>query len=88
MSMLSGKRLVTGVSRGISRASALALAASVAFIAGPESSYITGSNLTVDGGMNVLNASVARVAQMINGNTYQRGGRCHGQRGEETQHLF
>jgi NAD(P)-dependent dehydrogenase (short-subunit alcohol dehydrogenase family) len=28
------------------------IAAAVAFIAGPESSYITGSNRTVDGGMN------------------------------------
>jgi 3-oxoacyl-[acyl-carrier protein] reductase len=29
------------------------IAAMVAFIAGPESWYITGANLTVDGGMNV-----------------------------------
>jgi 3-oxoacyl-[acyl-carrier protein] reductase len=28
------------------------VAALVAFVSGPESSYITGSNLTVDGGMN------------------------------------
>ncbi len=47
MSTLSGKRLS-------SPAPPAASAASVAFIAGPESSYIAGSNLTVDGGMNVF----------------------------------
>ena len=30
------------------------LAGKVAFVAGPESSYITAANLTVDGGMNAL----------------------------------
>jgi hypothetical protein len=47
MSTLSGKRLS-------SPAPPAASAAAVAFIAGPESSYITGSNLTVGGGMNVF----------------------------------
>jgi len=45
-----------GASEGRHRARSLwrveEIAAAVAFIAGPESSYITGSNLTVDGGMN------------------------------------
>ena len=48
---LEGKiELITGGSRGIGGGDEIAAAA--AFIAGPESSYITGSNLTVDGGMN------------------------------------
>src|SRR5438874_4722344 len=34
------------------------IAAMVAFVAGPESSYITGSNLTVDGGMKIGRAHV------------------------------
>ena len=39
--MKSGGRIITDE-----------IAAMVAFVAGPESSYITGANLTVDGGMN------------------------------------
>jgi 3-oxoacyl-[acyl-carrier protein] reductase len=66
MSKLAKKvALVTGGSRGIGAAIAKRLAAdgasvaityakdaSAASTAGPESSYITGANLTVDGGMN------------------------------------
>jgi NAD(P)-dependent dehydrogenase (short-subunit alcohol dehydrogenase family) len=46
MSNLTNKvALVTGGSAGIAKRLA-------AFVAGPESSYIPGANLTVDGGMN------------------------------------
>jgi hypothetical protein len=41
-----------GGSRGIGAAIAKRLAGDVASVAGPESSYVTGANLTVDGGMN------------------------------------
>jgi NAD(P)-dependent dehydrogenase (short-subunit alcohol dehydrogenase family) len=48
MSNLAGKVApVTGGSRGIGAAIAKRL---VAFVASPEAAYITGANLTVDGG--------------------------------------
>ena len=54
MSKLTEKvALITGGSRGIGVAIAKRLAADGAsVVAGPESSYITGANLTVDGGTN------------------------------------
>jgi NAD(P)-dependent dehydrogenase (short-subunit alcohol dehydrogenase family) len=47
------KRLAAdGANAAITYTKGADAAASVAFVAGPESSYITGANLTVDGGTN------------------------------------
>ena len=48
---LAGKvALVTGGSRGIGEATALA--AAIAFLAGPDASFVIGATLNVDGGFN------------------------------------